>query len=240
MKSVFSKDLTVLTSACDDRGILSVPAVFALFMDAATEHADRLGVGFPVLAARDLFWLTVKTRIRFFRRPAMMEHVTVTTWPEAPGKLRCDRDYRLTAGEEILAEGKTEWAVWEVKTGRLHPAADVFPPDLVSDRPPVWDDPFARIDEDFSRAEDLGEYTVRSTDVDLGGHMNNAAYVRALAGAFSCKAWNALQIREMDVVFRHPCFEGERLGIRMRRTDAETDLAMVRCDGAIALLARIR
>lgn len=33
--------------------------------------------------------------------------------------MRCMRDYRLSRDDEILALGKTEWAVMDLTTGRL-------------------------------------------------------------------------------------------------------------------------
>ena len=238
MKRVYTREAAILPSVCDGTGRLSVPGTFALFMDAATEHAEALGVGLRAMAAKNLFWLTVRTRVRFSRRPAMMETVTVETFPEDGGKVRCYRDYRLKSGEELLAEGKTEWAVLDTATGRLHPAQDVMPADLEPPVPPVWEEPFSRIDEDFTGAELLGTYTVASTDIDLGGHMNNAAYIRALAGMFPGKAWNAMRIRELEVVFRAPCFEGDALAVERRCADGVTDLRMREGDKTV-LLARI-
>ena len=83
MKCVYSKQITILPSLCDFDAKLSVPSAFALFMDAATEHAELLGFGMNALVPRGLFWLTVRSKVRFIRRPSLTETVTVTTWPVA-------------------------------------------------------------------------------------------------------------------------------------------------------------
>ncbi|MBQ7565567.1 MAG: hypothetical protein IJT18_00455 [Oscillospiraceae bacterium] len=238
MKRVYRREAAILPSMCDSAGRLSVPGTFALFMDAATEHAEALGVGLRAMAAKNLFWLTVRTRVRFFRRPAMMETVTVETFPEDAGRVRCDRDYRLLCGEELLAAGKTEWAILDTATGKLRPAQDVMPAGIEPPVTPVWEEPFSRIDEDFSGAEALGAYTVASTDIDLGGHMNNAAYIRALAGMFPGKVWNAMRIRELEAVFRAPCFEGDTIAAVRRTADGATDIRM-RVGEKTVLLARL-
>ena len=238
MNGRYARTLTILPSMCDASGRLGVPDAFALFMDIATEHAELLGVGMHGLMRKGLFWLTVRTRLRFHRRPALVEQVTAETWPEKPERSRCNRDYRLTQGGETLIEGKTEWMITNLKTGRLFPTDGVFPEDLeiVEDR--VLPEPFMRLQDDFEGAEDIGAYTVRSTDIDLGGHMNNAAYVRAIAGAFSTGEWRALDIQEMEVAFRAPCFEGNRLRIQRRRAEEATELRLS-CEGKTIVLARI-
>jgi len=238
MRGYYERPLTILPSMCDATAKLGVPNAFALFMDLATEHAETLGIGMNGLMKQGLFWLTVRTRIRFIDRPALTETVTLRTWPEKPERSRCNRDYAILRGDRIIVAGKTEWMIMNLKTNRLHPVDGVFPADLEILEDKVLPEPFARMTDDFDGADSLGSYTVRSTDIDLGGHMNNAAYVRAIAGAFSSKEWQAMDIREMEVAFRSPCFEGETLEIQRRANDAGTDVRLSR-DGKTIVLARI-
>ena len=119
METRCRREITILPSMCDGAGRLSIPDTFALFMDIAAEHANALGCGVYDMAEKGLYWLTVRTRVRFTRRPALMEKAVLTTWPEAPGRLRANRDYLLEGPGGILAAGKTEWAVLDQATGKL-------------------------------------------------------------------------------------------------------------------------
>ena len=238
MQGYFEREMMILPSMCDATARLGVPNAFALFMDIATEHAEALGIGMNGLMKQGLFWLTVRTRIRFIDRPALTETVTVRTWPETPERSRCNRDYAILRDGKIIVEGKTEWMITNMKTGRLHPVDGVFPEGLALLQDRVLPEPFMRMADDFDGAQALGRYTVRSTDIDLGGHMNNAAYVRTIAGLFASKDWQGLGIREMEVSFRAPCFEGETLEAQRRDTDGGVELRLSR-EGRTVLLARI-
>ncbi|MBO4916021.1 MAG: hypothetical protein J5449_12545 [Oscillospiraceae bacterium] len=237
MKNIYEKEMTVLPGACDSSASLGIPETFSLFMDIATEHACALGCGIDSLSPRGLFWLTVRTRVRFIRRPKMLERITVSTWPEQPGKLRADRDYVIMRGDELLVAGKTEWTVLDTESGKLHPMSDVFAPDYAFYPEAVWDEPFTRMTDE--PLEDFAQYTVRSTDIDLGSHMNNAAYVRALAGAFSCEQWQGMDIRELEIAYRAPCFEGDTLIWQKKDNEAETSLRAAMENGKTIALARI-
>ena len=238
MNAIYTRALTILPSMCDAEGRLGVPNAFALFMDIATEHAEELGIGMNSLTPRGLFWLTVRTKLRFHRRPGMTERVEAVTWPETPERSRCNRDYLLRKGDEVLIEGKTEWMVMNLRTGRLHPADSLFPEGLAIADARALPGPFMRMDENFDGAVELPPYTVRSTDIDLGGHMNNAAYLRALLGCFSAAEVKELDIRQIDMVFRAPCYEGDELELRRCPTEAGLDLAFLR-EGKPAFLARL-
>lgn len=240
MEGKYQTALQILPSVCDSTARLGIPNTFALFMDMATVHAEMLGCGAGAMMSRGLFWLTVRTKIRFHRLPRLMEEVTAATWPGVPGKFKVMRYYTLHGGGELLAEGKTEWAISDLKTGKLQPSDGVYPPGLEIDETKAVDEPFVRITDDFSPEEERGTYLVRSTDIDLGGHMNNAAYVRAAIGMFSAQELKELRISDVDVCFRAPCYEGERLSVRTRQADGALDLGMLRPDGKTALLMHIK
>ena len=239
MEAQLSRQLTILPSMCDREMKLSIPDLFAQFMDAAALHADALGVGADAMFARGLFWLTVKTKARILRRPRLLETVTLTTRPLIPEKLRSIREYRLEQDGALLAEGKTEWAVLETDSGRLHPMADVFDSAVELGREPAYLAPFARIRPDFSEAEAIGTYAVRATDIDMGGHMNNIAYLRALLGVLPGPALAALPQGEVEIVFRTPCFEGDALTVRRRPTETGWELAALKPDGSPAVFLKL-
>ena len=242
MHPIYTREDHVRLSDCDCTGRLALPALFDLFMDTATLHAGEIGIGLYDLSPRQLFWLTVRTKIKIYRRPALSEPISVTTWPERGGKLRCWRDYRLADALGVAAEGKTEWAVIHTGTGRLTPLSEVYPEGLeerLTDES-VWSEPFGRVREDFADGEAWAAYTVRSTDIDLGGHMNNAAYPRMVIGAFSNAELAALDIRDMELHFRASCYEGDVLTLRRRAVDRGYEFGAFLPDGKTVLLGSIR
>ena len=93
MDCLYEKELMILPSHTDPDAVLSRLGIFMLFMDIASEHAQRLGIG-AQLYDRGLFWLTVKTMVRISARPRLGETVTLQTWPEPPGKARNANDKR--------------------------------------------------------------------------------------------------------------------------------------------------
>ena len=237
MSLEYRRDYTVLPSVCDTEGRLSIADTFAAFMDIATLHAEQLGVGMTALMPKGLFWLTVRTKIRFDRRPRLLEQVTLLTRPLAPDRLRTVREYRVEQNGETLILGKTEWAVMEIAAGKLRPIPELFA-GLELPTEPWLAEPFARLDPDFSEATELGGYLVRSTDIDLAGHMNNVAYLRALFGLYSAQEWKRFPKGTVEICYRAPCYEGQTLRFRTRETDRGRELAGFLPDGRCSVLVR--
>ena len=239
MEASLQYHLTILPSVCDRETKLSIPDLFAQFMDVATLHAEQLNVGAGALISRGMFWITVKTKVRILRRPGLLETVTVSTRPLVPERVRAIREYRLEKDGELLAEGKTEWAILDAATGRPRVMEGVFDPALELAAEPSYPEPFARIRPDFSDAETLGSYRVRSTDIDLLGHMNNVAYLRAVLGILSGEEQKTMPQGTVEIVFRTPCYEGDLLSLRRRITETGWELAVLREDGTPAALLKL-
>ena len=216
MNLVYTKSVTILPSQVDAWGRLSLPHAFDLFMDTATEAAGAMGVGWDFLIQKGLFWITVKARVRFIDAPRLLDRVDVVTWPEKPGEMRCNRYYEIRRGGEVLAQGMTEWAIVDVQSGRPQPLADVLPADLEYPDAPANAEPFARISSNFADPP-FAHHLVTNTDIDMARHMNNVAYVRAIVNAFPLKAWKALGVRQMDVIFLTSAHEGDTLRLQQRR-----------------------
>lgn len=232
------KQLTVLPSLCDNTAKLSIPSIFSVFMDIASEHAQIIEVGSDKLNQKNLFWLTVKTKIIIHKLPEMMKKTEVATWPEAPERIRTNRYYTLSNEDGILVEGKSEWAIIGTEDGKLHRIDEIFPSDIEFYEKKVCETPFERMADDFHEYGEKCKYTVKSTDIDLGQHMNNAAYIRAIFGAFSCKEIEEANISEAEIHFKQPCFENEVLSVRIRKDGNRTYIGMIKENGKAAVIAR--
>ena len=235
-----SKQLKVLTSLCDNTSKMSIPSVFSAFMDLATEHGNEIGVGTDKLSPKGLFWVTAKTKIKIHKLPEVLECINASTWPEKPGRIRCNRYYTLEKDGEILAEGKTEWAIIDINSGRPCRPNEVYPEGIIHCEDTVCEEAFSKISEDFEAFPVIDTYKVRSTDIDLGQHLNNAVYARILFGAFSCDELSKMNINEVEIHFRNQCYEGENIKIYCRKNENAFEIGMFKEDGTVAATALIR
>lgn len=238
MESRIQNSIIISPSICDSSGRLGIPDTASLFMDIAAEHSDILGIGQHRLGAEGGFWLTIKTMMRFHRRPDLGETAVVSTWPEPPEKRRCFRDYLLSGKDGVLAAGKTEWGVLDINTGRLRHLESVYPEGLSLSGETALPDEFVRFEDELTDGELLGTYTVRSTDIDLGKHMNNVAYIRAFSSLFTSDEWNRMDLQFLEIWYRSQCFEKEKLTVRRAILPGREEASFIKEDGTCA--AQIR
>ena len=238
MNTKFEKKSNVALSLCDNTGKLSIYNIFTLFMDIATEHANELKLSSDDLG-ENLFWVTVRTKVQILERPKMSSEMTLTTWPEKPSRVRANRHYLISDGETPLIKGKSEWTVVDTATGKLCRVGDLYPDGFEFSDDIAIENKFSRISDDFSDTQTLCEYTVRSIDIDLVQHMNNAAYIRTLMGAFSAKELTENPIKEIEIAYKAQSYEGETLTIKYRDTEQGVEYLMVKPDSTVAATIRI-
>ncbi|MBQ7965067.1 MAG: hypothetical protein IJ331_03180 [Ruminococcus sp.] len=239
MKNKMERELFVPLSHCDNTSRLSVPFMFNLFMDIATDHANELHLSSKDLG-ENMFWLATRTKVIVNRRPEMSEKVTLATWPEKAVRVRANRHYTISDEQGVAIAGKTEWAVINTQSGKLQRLNDIYGEDFDFCEDVSCEESYARVKDNFDDAEIFAEYTIRSTDIDVGQHMNNAAYVRALFSLFSCKELEKSSVREIDITYKNQSFEGETLTIKVREAeDGAFEYGMIKPDSTVAAVVRI-
>ena len=239
MEMMYEREAAVTAALAGADGRLSIHGTASLFMDLAERHADLLGFGAQLLLEKGLFWVASKTMIQIGEMPRFSEPVKLETWPLAPGKVTTERQYRITSQSGGLVCGKTVWALVDVKTGRPTRVSDSMPEDLPYLTDIACDAPFPRINYREENFADLAEFRVTSSDIDIGGHMNNTAYLRALSGCFSSAELKERPAKEVCVIYLSPCYEGERIRFRIREEEEQADVAAVKEDGTVAALFRM-
>ncbi|MBQ8057867.1 MAG: hypothetical protein IJ275_06000 [Ruminococcus sp.] len=239
MENKMERELLIPLSHCDNTSRLSVPFMFNMFMDIATDHAVQLKLSSKDLG-EDMFWLATRTKIVVNRRPQMSEKVTLATWPQKAVRVRANRHYTVCDDKGVAVAGKTEWAVINTATGKLQRLNDLYGEDFEFCEDVSCEGSYARISDNFDDARVLAEYKIRCTDIDVGQHMNNAAYVRALFSLFSCDELEKSGVKEIDITYKNQSFEGEILTVKERvAEDGAYEYGMIKPDSTVAAVVRI-
>ena len=233
-------EMRVMPSMCDENSLMSIPAMLDMFQDMAGIHAESVGIGALELENKGLFWIVSKIRLRVNSRPLVQEMLEATTWIQPADRVSCERDWSISKDGEQTAYVRSIWAALRRDNFRPGHMADFYPDADFTMAPPD-DIPFARMGKKFEGAETLGEYRIRSIDIDRGGHMNNVNYVRAMLGCFTCAQLAEMNISELDMQFLLQCYEGETL--RFVKRPSENGLMEVGAlneEGQVCFMAAIK
>ena len=158
----------------EDRMKLS--AVLRYQQEAGERHLQTVGMGWQDMIALGMVFVTSRWRVAVHRLPRMEEEVTLTTWHRDRKGPRFFRCYEWRDAEGcLLIEGVMQFALVSVTDHRLLRGDEFMAlaplPDAT--RGVSCADP-GRFR--LSAAAPQGTHTVRWSDIDRNGHMNNTRY----------------------------------------------------------------
>lgn len=189
---------------------MRLSAVLRYQQEAAEQHLGPAGLGWKGLGEAGIAFVASRWHAVIHRLPRMEETVTLTTWHRDRKGPRFFRCYEWRDAEGLLLiEGVMQFALVSVTDHRLLRGDEFMTLAPLSDAPHGVScaDPgrFAVTD-----AVVAGTYTVRWSDIDRNGHMNNTRYAD-LMWDFMPSLWQDRNPTDVELYFAGESRQGDTL-----------------------------
>lgn len=220
MNEFYVKSYTIDTTHVDQMNNLRPSVLLSFFQDMATDHAEIMGLTRDYLMENyNACWLVVRSWYRLLRPLKLGQTLTIRTWHRGAAPLIVYRDFDLFVGEEQVGEAVAAWVVADVVSRKMLRPRDVEGivnspvPETVKN---LQLRPIRRPGE----LETVYSRTVRYSDLDVNGHMNNTKYADLILDAFSPEEMTGKFIAQMQLNYSQECKWGEKLTV-VRKLDDE-------------------
>lgn len=170
----------------DSRFKLKLGSFFKLLQESAVVHSEKVGLDSQTLIESGAVWILNLIEAEIYRYPELREPITVTTWHKQSRGFKAFRDFDVHAGRERLAAAATRWLYFDInrkrlirvpaETGRVYTCENKSALDGVFES---W-----KPGNDFTPGFETG-ISVRRSDFDPLGHVNNAVYFDYLETAIT-------------------------------------------------------
>ena len=219
MKNSVSKTFCVGSDQVDFARNYDLRHLMHDFHDLTGIHSVDMGIdSLSVYGKYNAMWIVSRIRISFYgSMPAWRDEISVETFPLAPGIVRMEREcvFRRADGS-VFARLGSEWCLLDASTGRpRRPLQTGYPADIVH-RERELDTDYTRMDFKSEKRDFAFEHTVRVSDLDMNGHMNNVAYIVQANDAFSLEKLTKNRISGFEIAFKAQCYEGDTLRVFRR------------------------
>lgn len=237
-KPEYTLEASVRFAEVDRDQVMALPAVFQLLQEAAIQHADLYGVGAHGLAERGTSWVLNRLAVGIERYPRRGEALRVDTWSTSVSGFRGYREFRLFCGEELLLSASSLWVWIDLHTRTLarvpEALAAAFP--VGGAGQPLYCANLEKRRFTAPVAECPGvTVTVRYSDFDANGHVNNTAFFDYLQTAL-VRAGRSPHPRRLELQFMREIPAGAAaVEVRLESGDAGVAVAIGGHEGAYAL-----
>ena len=144
---------------------------------------------------------------------------------------------RMDKNGETMAEANTTWALVSTEARRLYKVADVDLSNYDTEEQLTLENPLRIRIPAEAQLSLIGEYTVRYTDTDLNGHMNNTNYPDMLVNCMANP--EKIRIKSIAISFLSDIKRGESVKIYTVKTDGKHYFRSIKEDGSTNIEAEI-
>lgn len=186
MNDQLTLDTIVAYGDVDRDEMLLLPGIFKLLQEAAIKHADQFDAGTRA-RVRGESWVLNRMAAAIRRYPRYEEPVRVVTWSSAVRAFKGYRDFRVYCGDELVASASSLWLYVNLRTRSLIRV----PEDVARAFPSRPGEVFMAELEKLKLIPPgdgslpVCRSSVRYSDVDGNGHVNNTAYLDLLQTALA-------------------------------------------------------
>ncbi len=204
----------------------SLPSqIMSIFQEAVTDHTAILGVDASTIKKTiNAKWVIARVRFEIDGHLKVGDEYTVSTWPLKAGPLRFGRTFVLEKQGKIIAKAFTEWCLIDADTNEVLRSNVLTMPieEYLTDK---------GIEGKFSGAKTTDPkpvytHTVRQSDLDINGHVNNVTYIKFALDCLSTEELKNIDIKSFEMYYLCQCFEGQM--IQLLRQD---NLIEAVCEG---------
>lgn len=242
MEKKYSYKFTVLSSQRDSLLRLRLDATLKLFQDIATIHAQKMGIAARELMEKDnAYWVVSRTKVHFDEMPMESDELEATTWPMPTKGVRCDRSYTVSKNGKVVISGVSEWVMIDAATRRLRKVETThYPTDIEWLTETAIDEPFMKFDKVFLEDDFVYETKIRSTDIDVTRHANNAVYCNLILNVFTFTEQEKSYIIDFEIAYHREALEGDVLRIYRKNTVDGDFFEIRKVDGTVVATAFLK
>lgn len=206
MADKFSTTFQVYTNNADSRKYAKPGTLFAFFIEAASMHAELLGIGHQSLQVNhNAFWALSKVHFDIHQTPVWHQKVTVTTWPSGYNRLFAHRYFQIKAEDgTLLAEGASDWVIMSFENRALCNVQtivggiDKF--NLEQEHLPINT---AKVPQADSEKSAVTTRRVMFSDLDMNNHLTSMRYLDWAADTIDNEYLNSHLAQSVDINFNH-------------------------------------
>ena len=232
----WSSGYTVRYHDTDANELVSPSYIFKYLQETATNQMKGEGPSYRELLNQGKAFILSGIRVEMYETLVPDDNIRVYTWGSPARGYAFPRSYCIMRGDELICEANSTWALVDIRDKKLIRASDVEL-NYSLDEPLALDNPVRfRIPTELPMSL-VGEYTIRYSDTDVNGHMNNTNYPDMLVSAMPSPE-NKI-IKSIAISYQNEARTGDYLKLYMGRTDGKYYMRSVHEDGRINVEAEI-
>ncbi len=210
--SAFKNTYRIGLSDVDFTKRLKLSTLLGYFQEAASMHADNLGIGVDAIEkSYGIAWILIRIRVDVMEYPVWNDEISIETWHLKTKKFEFQRDFLVRDSKgRIVIRAVSSWVILDLKTRELKKTEllDINYPPGTEER--AIDCRLGKL-KAFGQPEFAYKKVIGYSDIDINGHLNNSRYVDFAMDCFTVEAHRRYFIKSMQVSYVNEALPGDSI-----------------------------
>ncbi len=189
-------------------------AILSYMENAACMHSDKVGYGINDIPKTKLVWILLDWRVKIINRPSYGDEILVKTWSKGMEKCYAYREFELLDSKEnIIAIASTKWVLTNCEKGKIVRVDETIQEAYPKEEKCVFD--LKELEKIFEpeNEQNITEYKIRKTDIDINGHVNNLNYLDIAYEGLPLDIKSCQEFENIRITYKHETKLGETVKV---------------------------
>jgi acyl-ACP thioesterase len=216
---IYTHEYFLAAGSCNAAGEMPITLLTARVIEVATEHANKLGIGYANLTKLGIGWVLSRLSIEMKRMPGINETYSLTTWIEGWNRMYSDRCMVVKDGAgEIIGYVRSVWVAIDIEKRTAADLSVLNADHLVS---PEQECPIAKQRKLMPIVEPQRTVGVEFgyCDLDFNRHVNSVRYIEHILNLWTPEFFDTHKIERFDIAYLQECHYGDSASLAVIEDD---------------------
>ena len=194
----------------------TVQTLCKIMQEAAWDHADVLGLGYPQMIEKDLIWVLSRQKIKVHHFPKWGETIRLKTWPTGAQRLFAFREFQIFDEKDaLIAEAKGAWLVLDSKSRRPIRVEPLFAQMEIPTEKGLFQGDLEKLPspKDYSMQP---HFPVQYSDLDWYNHVNHVQYIEWILDSYPLETHGRFCTASLEMDFLSESRYGDEISVCTR------------------------
>ncbi|KLU65415.1 acyl-ACP thioesterase [Desulfosporosinus acididurans] len=180
--------------------------------DTAIAHSQAVGFGVRQLKEEGLAWILNRWHLQMDHYPKLGETVAIETWPSKFERFYATREFFIRDSKQsVIGRASSLWIFYNILTKRPLRVRPEFQEAYGLNLARAIENPFTSLESSLDGNGKEVAFSVRRSDIDTNGHVNNANYLQWILEAVPDHIYQDCYLSSLEIQYKKETTYGSKI-----------------------------